>query len=166
MAYYFIAKLDGATQTRMAGYYDVLRAEGLIGSQTKDIPYHFTLDDYDIAEADEAALAAQMEEICAGTSQFDLRMDHLGLFGLRVLFLEPNVNFELLQLRRSFSPGDCGGAHRWAAHATVLLDEDPDAILRAIPLLARRFEPFIARVESVMLWEFPQKRLIKECYLQ
>jgi len=164
MAYYFIAKLDTETQRRMSGYYDALREAGLVGQQTEGVPYHFTLGEHG-KEADEAALAARLEEICAKTPRVDFCMGHMGLFGLRVLFLAPCMNFELLRLRQSFFPGSGSGAHPWAAHATVLLDA-AENIQRAIPLLAERFEPFNARVESVMLWEFFPARRIKECYLQ
>ena len=164
MAYYFIAKFDTETQRRMSGYYDCLRMEGLIGQQTKGVPYHFTLGEHS-KDADEAALIAQLEEICAKTPRVEFCMGHMGMFDLRVLFLAPNMNFELLQLRQSFFPGSGSGAHPWAAHATVLLDA-AENIQRAIPLLADRFEPFRARVDSVALWEFFPTRLIKECYLQ
>jgi len=164
MAYYFIAKFDTETQRRMSDYYDCLRMEGLIGQQTEGVPYHFTLGEHDKG-ADEAALTLQLEKICAKTTRVEFCMGHMGLFGLRVLFLSPCMNFELLQLRQSFFPGSGCGAHPWAAHATVLLDA-AENIQRAIPLLANRFEPFCARIDSVALWEFFPARLIKECYLQ
>jgi len=158
-AFYFLAEFDGETQRRMAGYYNALREHGLTGQQTKGIPYHFTLGDL---QGNEAALIARLEEICAETPVISFRIDHVGLFGLRVLFLEPCVTTELLGLQGAFFDEKMP----WTPHATVLLDENPEAILRAIPLLAEQFEPFEARVESVALYEFFPARRIRRCQLQ
>ena len=38
-----LAKFDDKTQDILAGYYDILLQHGFIGTQTKGIPYHFTL---------------------------------------------------------------------------------------------------------------------------
>lgn len=72
--------------------------------------------------------------------------------------------FELLKLQQSFFP-DCGnGYHFWAAHATLLIDE-PNMILKALPIVGENFKPFTARIESVALYEFFPARFINECKL-
>jgi 2'-5' RNA ligase len=159
---YLLAIFDKDTQRRMTGYYAALTAHGLIGQQTTDIPYHFTLGD--IETEHEAEIVARTEEVCATTQPIEFRMDHIGLFGLKVLFLEPNMNFELLQLQSSLFPGCGHGYTSWAAHGTILLDE-PEAILKAVPLAAQKFTAFPARIESVAVYEFFPVRFIKEIQL-
>ncbi|MDR2504500.1 MAG: 2'-5' RNA ligase family protein [Oscillospiraceae bacterium] len=156
---YLLAVFDGETQRRMAGYYDVLTVQGLVGQQTKGIPYHFTLGDTETER--EAAVIMQAEEIAARFEPIEFRMDHIGLFGLNVLFLEPAMNFELMRLQNNFF-SDCGyGQRSWAAHGTILIGE-PEAILRAVPLLAEHFEPFSARIESVAVYECFPVRFVKQ----
>jgi len=66
----------------------------------------------------------------------------------------------LLKLQQSLFPEYGNGFHYWAAHATLLIDE-PDVILKALPIVAENFKPFKARIESIALYEFFPKRLIK-----
>jgi 2'-5' RNA ligase len=159
---YLLAVFDDETQRRMAEIYSVLTAQGLIGQQTKGIPCHFTLGDVETER--ETAIVARAEEICADFTPIEFRMDHVGLFGLKVLFLEPNMNFELLQLQSALFPGCGHGYTPWTAHGTILLDE-PENILKAVPLVAERFEPFAARIESVAIYEFFPTRFIKSIRL-
>jgi len=88
-------------------------------------------------------------------------MAYVGLLGLKELFLAPNMNFELMKLQIYLFPGSGHGYHPWAAHGTILIDE-PDSILKAVPLVAQRFSPFLARIESVAVYEFYPTRLIRE----
>lgn len=103
----------------------------------------------------------KLVQVCAETDCFEIKLDHIGLFGLKVLFIEPNMNFELLKLQQCFFT-DCGnGYHDWAAHATLLMDE-PEIILKALPIIAKNFKPFKARIESIKLYEFFPAKLIKK----
>jgi len=112
----------------------------------------------------EAQLAAKLTEVCGKTPCFDIRLSHIGLFGLNVMFVAPNMNFELLKLRQGFF-ADCGfGDDFWAAHATILMDK-PQVILQALPVLAENFKPFTAKIESVGLYEFFPARLVAQCDL-
>ena len=161
-ALYLIAQFDKETQNILSGYYNILCKNGFIGNQTKDIPYHFTLGSHSIDC--EKQLIDDVEKICSETACIDINLGHIGLFGLNVLFIEPNMNFELLKLQKYFFP-DCGnGYHLWTAHATLLLDE-PDIILKALPIVVKNFKPFKAQIESVSLYEFFPARFIKECRL-
>lgn len=161
-ALYILAKFDEVTQSIFAGYYDALYQNGFIGSQTKNIPYHFTLGSRNIGC--EEQLINDIERICSDTSFFEINLAHIGMFGLKVLFISPNTNFELLKLQQSFFP-DCGnGYHNWAAHATLLIDE-PEIIYKALPIVIENFRPFRARIESIMLYEFFPARFISDCKL-
>ncbi|MDR1704258.1 MAG: 2'-5' RNA ligase [Clostridiales bacterium] len=160
---FLIAVFDDETQKTLAGYYDVLRRNGFTGSQTKDIPYHITLGNRDTAC--EEQLINKMDNICAETNSIKIMMSHIGLFGLNVLFIAPNMNTELLTLQRLlFFPEYTSGCHHWAAHATLLIDE-PDKILKALPDAAGCFKPFEARIVKVALYEFFPIRFIKEFIL-
>jgi len=158
-----IAQFDEETDNKLSGCYNILSQHGFDGQQTKNIPYHFTLGSYGLDY--EKQILTQMEEICFNTNIIDIYFSHIGLFGLKVLFIEPNINFELLSLQKSFFPNCGNGSHPWTAHATLLMDE-PDMILKAIPVVVECFEPFHAKIESISLYEFFPARFIKECKLK
>ena len=156
-ALFLLATFDDQTQNKLAAYYDLLYKNGFIGSQTKNIPYHFTLGSMNI---DCESQTIDLKKICADTRKIEINLAHIGLFGLNVLFISPNMNFELLTLQQSFFPACGNGYHLWAAHATLLKDE-PETILKAIPIIAQNFEPFKARIENIELYEFFPLRFIK-----
>ena len=162
-ALYLLAIFDEQTQHIMTSHYDVLHQNGFAGSQTKNIPYHFTLGSRSVDLENQTI--DDIEKICSDMSCFDINLAHIGLFGLKVLFISPNMNIELLKLQQSFFP-DCGsGYHPWAAHATLLIDE-PEMICKALPIVADNFKPFKARIERVELYEFFPRRFIKACSLK
>ena len=45
---YLIAELDNNTQNIIKDYYKIILENDIIGSQTKDIPYHITLCSYSL----------------------------------------------------------------------------------------------------------------------
>jgi len=162
-ALYLLAQFDNETQNILAGYYDILRQNGFEGNQTKNIPYHFTLGRH--GSDCEKQLISKLMEVCSETACIDINLGHIGLFGLKVLFIGPNMNFELLKLHHSFFPNEGNGCHAWSAHATLLMDE-PETILKALPIIADNFKPIKARIESVGLYEFFPARLVQECRLR
>ena len=151
------AIFDGETQAKLARLCEALNKKGFTGSQTKDIPYHVTLGRGEVANTD--WFAEKIDEVCPRLASFGVSLGYLGLFGLAVLFIAPVGNTELLGLYESFYPGRGGGAHDWAAHVTMFIDE-PETILRALPVLAAEFKPFTARIDCVALYEFFPARLI------
>jgi len=161
-ALYLIANFDSATQNRLGDYYDILFQNGFIGTQTKDIPYHFTLGSRGVDC--EEQMINELNKVCSETPCIDICLGYIGMFGQRVIFVAPCMNFELQKLQSSFFDDAGNGCHKWAAHATLLLDE-PQVILQALPIITEKFQPFNARIESVALWEFFPKRFIKECML-
>ena len=159
---YLTANFDSATQDRLGDYYNTLFQNGFIGVQTKNIPYHFTLGSRS-ADYEEQTIN-ELNNICSETPCIDISLGYIGLFEQRVIFVAPCMNFELQKLQNSFF-NDCGnGCHKWAAHATLLIDE-PQVILKALPIITEKFQPFKARIESVSLYEFFPKRFVKECIL-
>ena len=156
---YLLAQFDKRTQEILTGYYDILQQNGFIGNQTKNIPYHITLGKK-IIEC-EKQLIENLDKICSNTACIDIHLSHIGLFGLNVLFIAPDMNFELLTLQQKLFPNCGNGAYNWTAHVTMLIDE-PEKILKALPIVAENFKPFIAHIESIGLYEFFPMRFIKE----
>ena len=101
---YLVALLDEASNKKMATIYDELLQAGLVGEQTKNIPYHFTLGSFDLESEKEILENAQ--SICLKTKTFDISIHHIGLFGLKVLFLAPSINTELLTLYNDLVPNE------------------------------------------------------------
>jgi 2'-5' RNA ligase len=157
-ALYLMAELDASANAVCKDYYKILTDHGLIGTQSQSIPYHITLGSYETTQ--EARVAAELVKACQSARRFEIRMDHIGVFGLNVLYIEPNTNFELLDLRKMFFEDSGIGAHLWTAHTTMLMDE-PDTILRALPVLAKAFTPFTAHIERLSLYAFFPSRLIQ-----
>ncbi len=156
---YLIAQFDEKTDSILSSYYKTLQKRGFIGHQTKGIPYHLTLGQFDVCE--EERVVGIMEAVSNEISEIEIRLDHIGVFGLGVLFIEPNVNIELLELHRRFFPESGSGFHGWAAHATMLIDE-PDCIVEALRVLAGEFEPINAKIQSIVLLEcFPPRLIIQ-----
>ena len=161
-ALYLLAEFDDKTENELVKCYGILKGKGFIGKQTKDIPYHFTLGSF---EADkESWLKDELKKLCSQTSCIDIRLDHIGLFGLDVMFIEPNMNFELLTLQKRFFDNCGNGCHPWTAHATILLDE-PENILKALPIVVENFKPRNAQIKAVSLYEFFPTRFIEKCDL-
>jgi 2'-5' RNA ligase len=149
---YLVAHLDEATERRFFELYGLLQTAGMKGLQTPDFPHHITLGDYNLSQ--KCNVLARAQEVCRNTRAFTVRYYGLGLFGLRVLFAAPGVNRELLNLREALVPDNpAPDLYEWVAHTTLLMDE-PETVLKAIPIVANAFEPFSATVESVGVYEF------------
>ena len=155
---YVVAQFDAQTNQTLAALYQALVAEGLLGTQAKDIPYHITLGTFEIE--DEVEVIRRAHAAARTMDAFTLRLSHIGLFGLDVLFIAPAVKQQLLDLLHAVVPG--GGTadeFPWVAHTTLLMDE-PQNIQRAIPVVAKHFAPFRACVESIGVYEFSPERKI------
>ena len=157
---YLLAQFDERTQQSLADIYSKLAGVGFIGEQTPGIPYHFTLGSFDLDRKNQ--VLERVQAVSSNTKAFDIRLSHIGLFGLNVLFIAPSMNIELLNLYSDLVPdGPISGQHNWVAHATLLLDK-PDAIQRALPIVAQSFAPLIAKIESIGVYEFFPKKFIAD----
>lgn len=157
-----IATFDEETSKQMNDIQRIICEAGIIGSQTSDVPYHITLGYFDTGCEEETK--GLLKEVCARTKSFDLSFSHIGLFGLKVLFLAPDINYELLKLHKEFSRVNIENSQGWTGHATLLIDE-AENIQRALPLVAQNFQHINGRVESVSLYEFFPTRFIAQCKL-
>ena len=158
-----IATFDEETSKRMMEIQNIINEAGIIGKQTPNLPHHITLAYFDTSQ--EKEIIQMLQEVCAKFKSFELSFSHIGLFGLKVLFLAPDINNELLDLHKKVDIKCIDNSQSWTAHATVLIDESEN-IQKAIPLVAQNFQQLNGRVESVSLYEFFPTRFIAEYKLQ
>ena len=162
-ALYVLAQFDNETQKTLLGYYRTLVDIGITGTQTKDIPYHFTLGRYPCGM--EPRLLEHLNAVTADLSGITVSFDHIGLFGLNVLFLAPNVTHDLPELHERLALPGGNDEFPWTPHATLLIDE-PQTIVRALPIVAESLKPLTARIDKIGFYEFFPKRLIREYRLK
>ena len=158
-----LATFDEETSRRMKEIEQIINQEGIIGKQTPNLPHHITLASFDISQEDEVKQLLQV--ICSKTESFNLEFNHIGLFGLKVLFLAPDVNYELLELHKNFDRFEIKNSRGWTAHATILID-DAENIQRALPIVAQNFQQLKAKVHSLSLYEFFPTRFIAKYTLR
>lgn len=152
-----IATFDRESEKRIDAIRHSLIAAGLVGKQTPNIPHHITLGYYPLERIEE--VAALVQAVAGSTERFSLPFSSLGLFGLNVMFLAPDVNYELLDLHERLKRHSIRDERGWTAHATILIDE-PKNILRSLPIVTGEFDPFTVSVESISLFQFFPARLV------
>ena len=146
-ALYILAGYDEKTETHLSGIQARLYARGFTGTHTKGIPQHITLGSYPVDR--EAHLIDLLHQLSKSTGSFEITFNHAGIFGgSRVLFIAPDVSHDLLSLKEHF-----GDSHGWTPHTTMLIDE-PELILKALPVVMDAFSSFSGRVTSLHLYEF------------
>ena len=143
-----MADLDDESQAKMEGWYAKLQEAGFTGTQTKGLPYHFSMSAFPVEKEHEAVLLTK--KIASEFSVFHVHISHIGIFpGGRVLFGAPERNRELDALHDACKDPKVP----WTPHVTILIDE-PQIIGSALPVLINSFEPFIAKVTRLHLCEF------------
>ncbi len=148
-ALYILAGYDQETEARLSSIQAQLYAQGFTGTHTKGIPQHITLGSYLVGKEEE--LIAGLHQLSKSTGSFDVTFNHVGIFGgsrSQVLFIAPDASHNLLSLKENF--GDSLG---WTPHTTMLIDE-PETILRALPIVMNTFTSFSGKVTSLHLYEF------------
>lgn len=131
---------------------------GLKGSQTIDIPFHISLGTYETE--DEAELVSKIKEVCDANSSFGLDLTKVNSFGTRVLFIEPEVNDELLNLRNLFNH-DINKNLQWHAHATLFIDDLGGQFEQAKEIAEKLFKKKIkAKIVGIQMGEFFPTRMI------
>jgi len=155
---YLIAQLDEASGRALAALYGELSAAGLRGVQTPDFPYHITLGSVGLPY--EKQMLERARTVCGQMDAFTVPLSHIGLFGLRVLFAAPAANHALIALHEALIPeGLSEDEYDWVPHATLLIDE-PENILKAVPIVAASFTPMTAVIDRVGVYEFPPPRFL------
>ena len=154
-----IATFDDETSQEMKEIERILHEAGLVGTQTPGIPHHITLTYYDHERVDEVKELA--ESVSSSTKRFDISFNHIGLFSLKVLFLGPDVNHELLNLYERLRVNDVEPEWGWTPHATLLID-DAENIHKALDLVVQQIRQINGRIESLQLYESDPFKLIGE----
>lgn len=157
-----MAEYDRETDEKLKAVQRVLFNNGFVGKQTKGLPNHITLGTFDIAQ--EERIIQKIREASDQTDSFDIRLNNIGLFGLSVLFVAPEVNRQLLNLQSMFD-GNYADGTEWTAHTTLLIDE-PKVIQKALPIVAEEFKSFVGKIDSISLYEFwPTRFILRETLL-
>ena len=156
---YLIAELDYNTQNIMKDYYKILLENDIIGTQTKDVPYHITLSSYSLEN--ENKIINLMNKINGKYNEIEIQFSGFGLFGLNVLYFNPTMNKELLELYDYFKGNSYNVNDEFAAHATLLIDE-PENLLRILPRITKEFKAFTGKIVNISFYEFFPKRFIQK----
>lgn len=146
-ALYVLAGYDDRTEMYLANIQNKLYEYGFTGTHTKNIPQHITLGSFSTEK--ETELVDLLRKLSMEVPSFELTFNHIGIFGGgRVLFVAPDSNEQLLKLKEMF-----GDSYNWTPHTTMIID-DPDVILKALPIVLHDFSSFCGRIETLHLYEF------------
>lgn len=130
-----------------------LYKKGYDGEHTKDLPQHITLGTFRVSQ--EMEIRELLKKVAAKTEAFTITFNHVGIFGgSKVLFIAPDLNRKLLELKENFSD-----SHNWTPHTTMLIDK-PNIIYQALPIVADKFEAFEGYINYIYLYEFWPTRFI------
>ena len=153
-ALYILAGYDDNTEKYLSGIQNKLYESGFVGTQTKNIPMHTTLGSFPCEKEEE--LIEFLKKLSAETKAFEVTFNHIGMFGGgNVLFIAPDANHRLLDLKEKF-----GSSYNWAAHTTMLID-DARVVQQALPVVLEQFKAFGGKVSKLHLYEFfPTRHII------
>ncbi len=148
-----MAGYDETTEEYLRGIQQKLYDGGYTGEHTKNLPQHITLGTFEVEREEEIK---ELVRIAANeTKEFSITFNHVGIFGgAKVLFIAPDRNRDLLELKEKF-----GDSLNWTPHTTMLIDQ-PERIYEAIPLVMENFKAFEGKVTSLHLYEFWPTRFI------
>ena len=153
-----MAQFDKETEEKLGGIYKGLSKAGFVGNQTPNLPYHITLGTFELEKENE--LKELLKRVASNTSKIQVSFNHIGLFGMEVLFAAPSVSHELLNLQKEFN-NNYANDLTWAPHTTIIIDK-PEVIQKAIPIATDSFSSFSGYIESISLYEFWPTRFISE----
>ena len=146
-ALYVMAGYDDNTENYLANIQNKLYERGFIGNHTKNIPQHITLGSFSIDK--ELELKNILQELSKQIKPFEITFNHIGIFGgSKVLFVAPDTNQKLLDLKERF-----GDSYNWTPHTTMIID-NPDTICEALPIVMNEFTAFEGKITSLHLYEF------------
>ena len=146
-ALYVLAGFDGKTEKKLSNIQNKLYEHGFSGTQTKNIPLHITLGSFSTDK--EKELIDFLQKLSKQVDSFEVNLSHVGIFcGSRVIFVAPDCNRNLLELKENF-----GDSYGWTPHTTMLID-NPDVIHEALPAVMKEFTPICGKVTTLYLYEF------------
>ena len=153
-----MAVFDDQTQKTLARIQSCIIEQVGEGTQTRGIPFHLTLGSYPTNMQTETV--ERIKRVASKCKPFDIMLSEYNTFGDKVLFLEPNLPWELLNLRKSFEC-DYANGFEWVPHATLFCGEITE-VQKVRSLLPELVEPICARIVGIELGEFfPPKKIIR-----
>ncbi len=159
MRYKFLAvyaTLDNITQTKLNNFQQLLAQNNLFGTQTSDIPYHITLGSFPIHMKSELENLIKKESTLL--SSFDINLVKINHFKNKVIFIEPQINEQLLSLQKIFN-GNYADNYDWTPHITLFCGKWLKC-KKAKKLIENNFSPFTATITSIQLAEFFPTKII------
>ncbi|MDE5565972.1 MAG: 2'-5' RNA ligase family protein [Anaeroplasmataceae bacterium] len=157
------AVFDEETQKKLKCYQDKVLSLGYKGDQTMDIPFHISLGTYSVLE--EEKLKEKIYEVCKENKSFEIKLNNVNRFNYRVLFIEPKINEELLNLHSIFDNDIFNHPWPWSPHATIFMGEEGQ-VKEAEQCLTQIFKPLNAKIVGIQMGEFFPTRMIIEEMLQ
>lgn len=155
---YVMAKYDKETEIKFNNIKKSLLSAGLSKDDTLNFPSHITLGSYELHKENE--LKDKIKNICKNTKRIPVSFNNIGLFKMEILFIAPSVTHDLLNLQENFN-SSYPNNFNWVAH-TTMLNNTPEIIQKALPIICENFSPFSGYIESVALYEFSPSRFILE----
>jgi len=159
---YLLAELDDASQLEIKEIEKIIIENGFIGEQTKDIPYHITLCSFPTEM--ENHLKNLLENLNGRYKKIYIKYSSLGLFGLNVLFMNPDMNMELIEIYNELKENSFEKDYDLSAHTTLIIDE-PENIMKILPKIAEKYKGINGIIKYVSLYEFFPARFIKRVEL-
>ena len=160
---YIIAELDDDAQKIIKNYEKIIQENGLVGKQTKDIPYHITLGCYELGF--ENYLKNLLDNIEKSFNEIDIKYNGFGLFGLNVLFLNPCMNMGIIELYNFVKENNLYADNDLSPHTTLFMDE-PENILKILPKFVENFSIINGKIKYISVYEFFPKNFIKKIELK
>ena len=151
-----MAVFDPQTQEKLSSIQKYLINNISCGTQTIGIPFHITLGSYPVDEL--VSVISKINQVAATAKSFDIQLKGYNHFGNRVFFLEPEIIYDLVKLRKSFEC-DYANGFDWVPHATLYCGEF-DEVEKANMIVPKNNLPIKARIVGIELGEFfpPNKK--------
>jgi 2'-5' RNA ligase len=163
---YLLAVLDDNTQSIFRKIYDdIVLKNNIIGKQTKNIPYHISLCSFTTEKQIE--LEKLMDKIDKENTFKEIKINYtgMGLFGLNVLYFNPSMSKELIELYDYVKTGSYEEKEELAAHTTLMIDT-PENIIKVIKIEGSEFKGIKAKIKYIDLYEFFPTKFIKRIKLK
>ncbi len=152
------ASFDLQSQNKLKKLQNEILKLGWQGTQTMDIPFHISLGSFPVDMADE--LIERIKKVCLSQKKFDIFLGEIGDFSDKVLFIQPIVNENLLEIQKEFQ-GNYADGYPWHAHTTIFCGNENE-VRNAKEKLSEIFKPIVAEVQFLELGEFfPTKMIYK-----
>ncbi len=156
------AVLDDITQNNLKELQRVLIDYNLLGTQIKEIPYHISLGSFPLDKKTE--LESLIQNKCMATSTFNINLLKINHFKNKVLYIEPEINDNLINLQRTFD-GNYADNYDWTPHVTLFCGNWLQ-VIKAKKYIKSQFVPFTATITSIQMSEFFTTNIIIDQPLQ